>query len=438
MAAPHRLWLIERLNQLGLSRADLARKMKVSKRQVERWFAGGGAHLTTQYDLALALELPPAQVYALFACTTKDQVRRLSTQGQQSTSGEYRHDSVDRRRSGFTPRGDLTLAAVIDDSGYSIDDVAFLSDLDVSLIRPLWDDLLWPYRTDGRVLQALMSAVPGVDTYLQDLAIHRPINEIAGPLGECGLTLNRSVVNDLAQLGQLDQYVVHALRAAVHIMGQNERAGAYLCRFWGQFQDRALHHLFRDGGLLADPSPLIKAAVKLCDQMAHEATFAAGVACANVIHHLAQAIGTDAITIEPRSRPLALVYRSQLMGELMRSNDVGLAQKYCVEVKGSAVMQAVEDWAFPTYAGDCRAAGDFSLPRSVLLKRTADEVVRELDSYNESHFHYLVAAGIPTGLRRDPSFGGRRNDLRQPIMSRLTPGLATETRQAARALLALL
>ena len=90
MTVPHRLWLIERLKQLGLGRADLARKMNVSKRQVERWCAGGGAHVSTQYDLALALELPPSQVYALFACANKDKGRSLSIQGEQSASGEYR------------------------------------------------------------------------------------------------------------------------------------------------------------------------------------------------------------------------------------------------------------------------------------------------------------------------------------------------------------
>lgn len=66
MTVPHRLWLARRLRHLGLTRADLALKIGVSQRQVERWFAGKGAHLSTQYDIALALELPPEQVYALF------------------------------------------------------------------------------------------------------------------------------------------------------------------------------------------------------------------------------------------------------------------------------------------------------------------------------------------------------------------------------------
>lgn len=89
MAAPHRQWLVERLKQLGIGRADLARKAGVSRRQVERWFAGGGAHMSTQYDLALALDLPPQHVFALFA-SKEGKVKTLSVQGEQDRDGDFR------------------------------------------------------------------------------------------------------------------------------------------------------------------------------------------------------------------------------------------------------------------------------------------------------------------------------------------------------------
>lgn len=89
MTVPHRQWLEERLRQLGLSRTDLAKRVGVSKRQVERWFSGKGAHRTTQYDIALALNLQPQQIYALFAANS-NQVRTMSVQGEQDTDGEYR------------------------------------------------------------------------------------------------------------------------------------------------------------------------------------------------------------------------------------------------------------------------------------------------------------------------------------------------------------
>lgn len=90
MAAPHRRWLIERLKQLGLTQADLAKKMGVSKRQVERWCAGAGAYVGNQYDLALALELPAEQVYALFADDGGGPKRNLVIQGEQGADGRYR------------------------------------------------------------------------------------------------------------------------------------------------------------------------------------------------------------------------------------------------------------------------------------------------------------------------------------------------------------
>ena len=95
MAVPHRRWIEERLKVLGLSRQDLAEKVGMQLRQVERWMAGAGAHLTTQFNIALALELPPDQVYALFLSKDASAGRQLAVVGEQDREGEYRPVSTE-------------------------------------------------------------------------------------------------------------------------------------------------------------------------------------------------------------------------------------------------------------------------------------------------------------------------------------------------------
>ena len=88
--AARALWIDERLRFLGLSRGDLASRLGLkTKRQIERWIAGRVPHRTTQYDLALALHLPPEQVYALFDMAGS-RIPHLSIQGEQDADGEYR------------------------------------------------------------------------------------------------------------------------------------------------------------------------------------------------------------------------------------------------------------------------------------------------------------------------------------------------------------
>ena len=87
-------------------------------------------------------------------------------------------------------------------------------------------------------------------------------------------------------------------------------------------------------------------------------------------------------------------------------------------MKSSHLAALVEGWAFPTYTHDAKPTPDFSLPRSVLLRRIAKEVLREIDTYNEAYLYYLAETSIPMILRTDPTFGLQRNDLPRRLRAR--------------------
>ena len=117
-------------------------------------------------------------------------------------------------------------------------------------------------------------------------------------------------------------------------------------------------------------------------------------------HHVMRAEPDTLVLAPTTSRRDAMTLRSNTMGVLIEHDDYGLAERYERLVGESPVLRAVEDWAFPTYTREAQPESGFALPRSLLLRNTAAEVIRELGSYG----------GARRAARR-PRCGGR---LRRP------------------------
>jgi hypothetical protein len=123
------------------------------------------------------------------------------------------------------------------------------------------------------------------------------------------------------------------------------------------------------------------------------------------------------------------------MGRLIQSNDPEISSRYGREVDGNRLLGLVEDWSFPTYVRDARPTTDFSLPRSLLLSRTAVEVLHEIDAYNDAYLHYLTTVYLPRALKRDPTFGLKISDLSRKIAERVEGVEEPATRRACEVLL---
>lgn len=304
-----------------------------------------------------------------------------------------------------------TLAGVTEPAGFTASDVAFVSGLDESTVSRLWDDPRWLDRVSGKSLQALVAGVPGVAYYFASYSVATRRDELADQLEAEGLEVNRDALGSTGP--QIpDQYVINALAAARSVMrGDHRRAAAHLARFWGLQQNHALELLYATSGphaLLRNPERLVAASVDLAPKLTRKSySFHSILAIATFAHHSAIATGSldDTFRQPVTDRQSAFMARSGVMGLLINADDISVAERYGRMVNGTPVLAAIEEWSFPTYVRDCRPNSDFTLPPSLLLRRTAKEVLHEIASYPDAYVYYLCSTYIPLALKRDPTFG---------------------------------
>ncbi len=319
------------------------------------------------------------------------------------------------------------LADIAADSGFSMSDVAFLAGLDESTVCRLWEEPDWLDKIKGRSLQALISVLPGIAEYLFAYPLANRRSVLADELSHAGLEINRSSYRHLVREdGVPEQYLGNALSAALQIVRSDTRkAAAYLVRFWGREQDYALSFLFTsptNKGLLVDVEPLIGASRDLIAELGkYKTSFHAIVAHATLMHHVAKTKGEflTELTSSAIERHTALTYRSAMMGLILQSNDRKVASAYGQTVTTNPLLSMVEGWAFPTYTHDAKPTPDFSLPPSLLLRHTANEILWEIDHYNDAYLYYLLETGIPKVIQRDETFGLRVHDLVTRLNRRL-------------------
>lgn len=313
------------------------------------------------------------------------------------------------------PVSPLSLACIVESIGFTMSDVAFLAGLNESTLSRLWDDPCWLDRISGKSLQALVSTIPRVDEYVLGYVLRDRRARLAQSLSGHGVTVNRDAFAALIlDHGVAEQCLSNALNVALPIFeGDVDQAAAYLFRFWGRDSEGPR--------LLLDPNPLIVAAVRIVDQLAARTnSFHSIVGRAALTHHLARvACGQFSPDVSTINRQNALSFRSLLIGMIIATNDLDLAIHYCSSIMKNRFLAVIEEWSFPTYTHDARVTHDFSLPRSLVLRNTANEVLREIDIYNDAYLYYLAMTVVPTLLRRDPSFGARLPDLRKLLRNRL-------------------
>lgn len=317
------------------------------------------------------------------------------------------------------------LSKVTQDAGFTMSDVAFVSGLDESTVSRLWDDPRWLDRVSGRSLQSLAASVPGVAEYFASHSVLARRNSLVNELQAEGLVVNRPALLLSAATEVPHQYLINALEAALSIMrGDERRACSYLARFWGLQQNRALESLYAtegDRALLQNPDQLFAASIEMTPRLNRKGySFHSILAHATFAHHLGIATGELDSRFLPSitDRQSAFMVRSGIMGLLINSSDTELAQRYEEMVSNTPVLEVIEEWSFPTYTRDCKPNSDFSLPGSILLRRTAEEVLREIDNYTEAYMYYLCRTYLPLALGRDPTFGLKLSDLGHALAAR--------------------
>ena len=335
-----------------------------------------------------------------------------------------------------------SLAQIAESSGFGMADVAFLAGLDESTVCRLWDAPDWLDRVKGRTLQALVAALPGVGEYVLGYSLADRRSRLAERLNLRGVEVDTATFGRLASERRVpEQYLSNALETAACVLdGDAKRAAAHLARFWGRDQDYAMGAVFGStaiGALLIDARPLHAAALGMADELgARPNSFHAILAQANLLHHLSLSTGETPRALPPDlNRNTALAYRSSTMGCLISTNNPEIALGYSRKVEGSPLLKMIEEWAFPTYCHDVKPSQDFSLPRSLLMRQTAPEIIREIETYNDAYLLYLTLTALPTILGRDGTFGLRRDELRARLAARRERVVLPETGAACDAIL---
>ncbi|MWA04801.1 hypothetical protein F8568_031415 [Actinomadura sp. LD22] len=309
-----------------------------------------------------------------------------------------------------------SLSEITRDMGLNMSDVAAFSGLDESTVFRLWDNAEWLDRVSGRSLQSLMASIPGIAEYSRAHAVRKRLDGLVTDLGAEGLAVDLDALEGSAVPQPL---LLNALEAGLRIVrGEaNQRTSSFIARFWGREPDTALTALYsteRGQGLLTDPARLFESSVELAPRLNRKTYSFHSILALNILTHqvskVTGALEAD-LGFEVPGRQTAFMMRGVVMGSLIGSGDFELAERYRRELDATPVYAALEEWSFPTYMRDGRISSDFTLPSSLSLRNTANEVLREIADYNDAYVYYLASTYIPLALKRDPAFGGRLAEL---------------------------
>jgi hypothetical protein len=321
------------------------------------------------------------------------------------------------------------------ESGYSSPaTLAELTGLDIGTVSRHWKSPTWLDRIDMTTYQILLTYLPGLAPVALDTAMRTKRRDFTLVFERYDLALNMEVLDSAVRSGKTNrQFLSNALDAAAYVLaGDSHRAIGFLRSLWGKPQTQALdivfgtdpeYRAFQDNGLL------INAAARMTESLISmtRVDFPRAVAIAHLAHHTTKAGHDGLLSIFPpaskkataTSRNLSFAARGATMGVLRQSEDLDLVGRYAEQVQDDDLVSMIEEWAFPTWAGDVANGEDFELPRTPSLRRTAVELVREIRFYNEAYVWYLIRVYIPLAVERtDHTLGGKRSEISLALMER--------------------
>lgn len=312
-------------------------------------------------------------------------------------------------------------------------DVSRITGVSGPTVCRLWDDPGWLSHVNGANLRALAAGVAGVAAYFVHASLQERRTPVIKAAEDVGLVIDREVYGIVAE-HLPEQLVVSAVETAVAIMrGDVKRATHLLATFWCLAEDAALVTAFappdRDGilppgrGLFVDVAPLIAAAHETRDAlMRRTGSFRAMLALSEIAHHLGRVSELEPLTgsgSRSVARHLALARRSEVMGRVVESNDIGLVDSYAVEIDSDPTLARVERWSMSAAVRDVAADQTLFVPARCSLANTAAIVLEHLDIYSDGYAYYLAEIAIPRVLGHDPTFGNRYRELRPTLAHRI-------------------
>jgi hypothetical protein len=340
----------------------------------------------------------------------------------------------------------MLLQEIAEEAGYSASHVASLSGLHLSTVVRHWQDAQWFDHLDGASLRKLVASLPGVDEYLRVYPHLSRQQRLAEELCALGVEVDQEGIRHaVVTAGIAPARVSNALETAAQLLTGNVRGCvALLSACWSCEQDRATRALFAvdaPARLLQDREPVLRAAEGMKTELetGRGFSFPRLLAASALRHYLAIEGGErcedlEAPIVELRYARDAFLVRGLYMGLIIRSGNLEYAERYRRLVERSPAARLVEAWSFPTYAGDRLPTADFTLERSIVLRRAAKEVLLEFSSYNDAYIWYLATTYLPLALEYDPTFGGQHERLTQAARLRMEQTAEAKVRAACEGL----
>jgi hypothetical protein len=335
----------------------------------------------------------------------------------------------------MSPR-DRTLQELANEAGFGVSGLASLIGVHRSTVQRHWVSTNWYERFTPRSLGKIMSLIPGADQAVRISALRTRRLEITDRLEALGVAVDQGFFDAANADPEIEpEFLLTALDAARFIMSENKKKAVQcLQALWGRAQTHALDAVFGTHPkyrILQDPGPLVGAAhATLIALKSDGSTSARAIAEAQLGHHIGKAESQLVITglEEPDRGPAksprvqqrsAFFHRGSVMGVLRAEDDPDIAFEYERLVDRYPIAKTVETWAFPSWSGDIYGREEFSVPKTLNLSRTATEVIREIDTYNDAYVLYLVTTFIPLAIGElDARFGDRLPDLRSALLRR--------------------
>ena len=155
-----------------------------------------------------------------------------------------------------------------------------------------------------------------------------------------------------------------------------------------------------------------------------------------LIHYLgAPGDPTTVPTGTPRDHAQALDVRCNFTRAATRDDDHDLVAWYKNRVETDPLARMIEAWMFPAWTGDVPAGGPPITPSRVLLVRTGEELVHEIQApkYSNAYLHYLASVYLPIALRIDKRLGGNVHHIGDSFRARFEHVPPTDSLERAAA-----
>ncbi|MEV6558551.1 hypothetical protein AB0M22_22765 [Nocardia sp. NPDC051756] len=317
----------------------------------------------------------------------------------------------------------VALRDLVQRSGMGFSDVVALAEVPATTLNRLWKDPGWNAKASGATLHQLVAVVPLLAEYLAGVGFTARAERHLRVLAAAGIEVRFPSRVEADETTALSNAL--GVAAAISQGGRGELLRR-LGLGWNLGHDRFIDALFDPG-----PESLISTGG---EQLLSEA--AAVQAAAQQTFSVSDMVGSGVLAhkltkygalegdrkYSEQTMHSAFAHRSQVIGGLLRDDDMDLMRRYRREVEADPLLVRNERWSLLTFGSGQQLPKDFSLP--AIAPSVYTEIVRDAVTLNESYLMYLTSVAVPGLCSIRPLEASVRKRLAAAFAERLSAGIS--------------